>query len=197
MRTTNRRRERDGQNSPERREANRERENNRESGREDRGQFRRKEKKSPDRRLYAPANGSFLSLSDIKDPVYAQKMYGEGIALVLQGDLIVSPCSGTVALVPVRKQAVGLETDLGDQVLIHMGVDTAIYNGRGFEFLVSEGTRVRPGTPLVRLDRRFFDLQNADMTIFMVVTNQKAGEYRLLEGDALIGGKTPVMEKRG
>lgn len=202
MRPTNRRRDRterdrdrDNRNTPER--EGRERDsfaNAREDG--NRRTFARKEKRTNDRKLYAPASGSFLSLSDVKDPVYAQKMYGEGIALVPQGDLVVSPCSGTVALIPVRKQAIGLETESGDQVLVHMGVGTSIYNGRGFEFLVSEGTKVRPGTPLVRLDRRFFDLQNADLTIFMVVTNQKAGEYRLLEGDNLVAGKTPVMEKK-
>lgn len=158
--------------------------------------FRKKEKKPADRRLYAPADGRLIPLTEVKVADYAAKLYGEGIGVDPQGDLIVSPCTGSVVLVGYNKQCIGLETELGDQILVHIGVDTGMYRGRGFEILAPEGTRVRPGTPLCRIDRRFFDLQNADMTVFMVVTSPKGAGFKPLEAEALTGGHTPVMEKR-
>lgn len=158
--------------------------------------FKKNEKRTPDRKIYAPANGQILPLSSVKDPVFAQNMMGEGVAVSVTGDTIVSPVNGTVAMISPTRHAIGLENDFGDQILVHIGLDTALYNGKGFEVLVSEGQRVKPGNPLVRLDRRFLDAQGADLTTPVTVTNQDPGVFRILEGDSASAGKTPLMERR-
>lgn len=163
---------------------------------ESRPAFKKKERRLPDRRLYSPADGMLISLADLRQPEYAQKLYGDGIAVVPDGDLIVSPCSGTVVMIPWTKQAIGIEADNGDQILLHIGVNTAIFNGRGMDFQIQEGSKVKIGTPLVKLDRRYFSLANADLTIFMIITNRKVGDYSIIEGDAAAAGKTPVMERK-
>lgn len=156
---------------------------------------RKKEKRMPDKRLYAPVNGEIIPLSSVADPVFAQKMMGDGIAFLPEGDLVVSPCSGTVVMIACAKNAVGLENDYGDQILVHIGLDTIDYKGKGIELLCQEGQKVRPGAPLVKLDRRFFDSVNADLTIPMTITNQDFGVYQILEGDKAQAGKTPVLER--
>lgn len=158
--------------------------------------FKKRERRVPDKRLYAVADGQFLSLSEVSDPVYSQKLYGDGYALRPSGDLIVSPCQASVAMIPYTKHCIGLENENGDQILVHFGINTSQYKGKGFEFLVSEGAKVKTGTPLVKMDRRFFELQNADLTICVVLTNQKPNTWRLLETDGLQAGKTPVMERK-
>lgn len=158
--------------------------------------FKKKEKRSLDKRIYAPANGQILALSSVNDPVFAQKMMGEGVAIAVVGDTIVSPVNGTVAMISPTKHAIGLENDFGDQILVHIGLDTAAFNGRGFDVLVNEGQRVRPGVPLVRLDRKFFDSQNADLTTPITITNQDFGTFNILEGDSASAGKTAIMERR-
>lgn len=158
--------------------------------------FKKKEKRFTDKKIYAPASGQILALSSVKDPVFAQRMMGDGIAINVSGDTIVSPVNGTVAMISPTKHAIGLENDFGDQILVHIGLDTAVFNGKGFDVLVSEGQRVKPGVPLVKLDRKFFDSQGADLTTPLTITNQDTGVFTILEGDQALAGKTPVMERR-
>lgn len=156
---------------------------------------KKKEKKSTDRKLYAPANGKLIPLSSVADPVLANKMLGEGIAVDITGSQIVSPCSGTVVMISNNSHAIGIESDLGDSVLVHIGMDTAAFKGRGFDVLVSDSQKVKPGQPLVRLDRKFFEQQNADLTTCVIVTSAERGDYLVLEGETAAAGRTPVMEK--
>lgn len=158
--------------------------------------FKRKERKSQDRRLYAPANGKFKPLSSVSDPMMASKMFGEGIALTMDDDTVVSPCSGTVVMTAYTKQSIGLENEQGDMILLHLGTGLGQYRGRGLELLCSEGSKVRPGAPLLKIDRRFFESQNTDLTLCMTITNQNKGVWRVLEGDQMSAGKTPLMERK-
>lgn len=158
--------------------------------------YKRKERRGPDRRLFAPASGRQKPLSAAADPWFASRLFGEGIALELEDDVIVAPCSAVVTMVPFTRQSIGLENEQGDMILIHVGTQASQYGGRGFETLASEGTKVRVGTPLIRLDRQFLEGQKADLTVCMVITNQNKGVYRIVENDVLQGGKTMVMERK-
>lgn len=159
--------------------------------------YKRKDKRTSDRKLAACANGRLIPLTTVSDPVFASRLYGQGVAIVPDDDLIVAPCSATVVMIPYTRQSVGLENEQGDMILIHVGFNASQFRGRGFDSLVSEGTRVRPGTPLLRLDRKYLDSQNVDLTTCMVITNLRhLDDYRVLEGERVIGGRTPVMERR-
>lgn len=159
--------------------------------------FKRKEKRGLEKRLTACINGKLMPLSAVADPVFASKMYGEGVAIVPEDDLIVAPCTATVAMVPYGKQSVGLETENGDMILIHVGFNAGMYRDRGFETLALEGTRVRAGTPLIRINRKYLDSLNVDQTVCMVITNlRKPDEVRVLDGDLVSAGRTPVLERK-
>ncbi len=159
--------------------------------------YKRKEKRSLDKRLMACINGKLMPLSAVADPVFASKMFGEGVAIVPEDDLVVAPCAATVTMVPYGRQSIGLETENGDMILIHVGFNAGVYRERGFETLALEGTRVKCGSPLIRLNRKFLDSQNVDLTVCMVITNlRRPDEVRVLDGDLVNAGRTPVLERR-
>lgn len=158
--------------------------------------FKRKERRTPDRRLYAPISGRVMPLNTVSDPVYAAKMYGDGIAIVPSEDLAVSPCSGTLVLISRARNSFGIETESGEKVYVHIGIGTPESRAKGFEVLMQEGSKIRTGQPVLKFDRRFLENGAYDMTTIMVVTSSTVGDYRTLEGDTALCGKTPLLERK-
>ena len=101
-----------------------------------------------------PLQGKILAASDIPDPAFAANALGASFAIdPTGGDGIVrAPANGSVATIFPTRHAIGLETDNGLEILIHIGIDTVKLNGEGFEVLVKEGERVAAGQPLVKVD---------------------------------------------
>ena len=128
-----------------------------------------KNKKDSD--LYAPVTGKSIPLEKVKDKVFASKMMGEGVAFVFDGNEVYSPCDGVVTLVANTLHAIGIKTNNGAEILIHIGLDAVALEGKGFEKLINQGDTVKKGTPLIRLDRNFLADQNIDLTTPMIVTN--------------------------
>lgn len=158
--------------------------------------FKRKERRVPDRRIYAPVSGRVMPLNTVADPVYAARMFGEGVAIVPSEETAVAPCSGTLVLIARGKNTFGIETESGEKVYVHIGIGSPETRAKGFEVLASEGTKIRTGQPVLKIDRRFLDNRSYDMTTIMVVTTSKVGDYRILEGDTAQCGKTPLMERK-
>lgn len=159
--------------------------------------IKRKEKRVSDKKLLACIDGKLMPLGAVADPVFASRLYGEGVAIVPEDDVIVAPCNGTITMLAYNRQAIGIETEQGDMVLIHIGFNTAQYGEKAFEALATEGTKVKPGMPLITINRHFLESVNADMTVCMVITNlKKIEDYRVLEGDVVSAGKTPVLERK-
>ena len=101
-----------------------------------------------------PLQGTILAAADIPDPAFAANALGASFAIdPAGGDGIVrAPANGNVATIFPTRHAIGLETDNGLEILIHIGIDTVKLNGEGFEVLVQEGERVAAGQPLVKVD---------------------------------------------
>ena len=101
-----------------------------------------------------PLQGKILAAADIPDPAFAANALGARFAIdPAGGDGIVrAPANGSVATIFPTRHAIGLETDNGLEILIHIGIDTVKLNGEGFEVLVKEGERVAAGQPLVKVD---------------------------------------------
>ncbi|SEN00128.1 Phosphocarrier protein HPr /phosphoenolpyruvate--protein phosphotransferase /PTS system IIA component, Glc family [Sphingomonas gellani] len=102
--------------------------------------------------LAAPLDGWITPLSDVPDPVFAERMLGDGIAVDPVGDLLCAPCAGTVLSVQSTGHALTMTAEGGAQLLIHLGLDTVALGGRGFTVLVRGGDTVAAGTPLIRFD---------------------------------------------
>lgn len=102
--------------------------------------------------LSSPLRGFALALDEVPDPVFAQKMLGDGVAVDPTGDCLHAPCDGTVISVHASRHAVTLRADEGAEILMHIGIDTVALGGAGFRTHVSEGQRVLRGDPLVSFD---------------------------------------------
>jgi len=103
----------------------------------------------------APLAGEVRPVTEAPDPVFAEKMMGDGFCVfpdVTNGATVVSPVAGEVINLFPTGHAVGIRTADGLEVLVHIGIDTVKLHGRGFRALVSQGDRVKAGQPLVRVD---------------------------------------------
>lgn len=102
--------------------------------------------------ISSPMDGIAADLSTAPDEGFAGRMMGDGAVVVPEGSVVRAPENGEVAFVFGTKHAVGLLTDSGVSILLHIGIDTVKLNGRGFQALAEEGQRVKKGDPLLKLD---------------------------------------------
>ncbi|WP_186291229.1 phosphoenolpyruvate--protein phosphotransferase [Nitrospirillum viridazoti] len=102
--------------------------------------------------LLAPLDGWATPLDEVPDPVFAQRMMGEGLALDPTGGTLRAPCDGVVLTVHRARHAVTLRADCGVEILMHVGLETVALGGRGFTVHVAEGALVRAGDALIDFD---------------------------------------------
>jgi phosphoenolpyruvate-protein phosphotransferase len=105
--------------------------------------------------IKAPLAGWALPLDQVPDPVFAQRLAGDGVAIDPTGSVLHAPCDGEVVPMQKASHAVTLRTEGGVEVLMHVGIDTVQLDGAGFEMLVQPGQRVKAGEPLLSFDLDF------------------------------------------
>lgn len=105
--------------------------------------------------IVSPVNGELMDISNVPDPVFAERMTGDGFAVVPHDGTISSPVFGKVFNVFPSKHAVGIMSDGGKEVLVHIGVNTVKLKGQGFKVLVSEGDLVSAGQPIMEVDLEY------------------------------------------
>lgn len=123
--------------------------------------------------ITAPADGKVIPLSEVGDPTFAQELIGKGVAVIPESDTIVSPADGTVSMLFPTKHAVGLLADSGEEMLIHIGIDTVKLEGKYFESLVQTEDRVKAGQPLIRVDFAGVKAAGYDITTPVLITNHE------------------------
>ena len=102
--------------------------------------------------IHSPLDGTAADLSTTPDEAFAGKMMGDGAVVTPTGDTVYAPEDGVISLVFDTKHAIGLTTDSGVEMLIHVGIDTVNLNGEGFTALVTTGQKVKKGDPLLKID---------------------------------------------
>jgi sugar PTS system EIIA component len=118
--------------------------------------------------IEAPLTGEMNSLSEVPDPVFAEKMMGDGFAITPSEGVVVAPISGEIVQLFHTKHAVGIRSNEGVEVLIHVGLETVKLNGEGFEAHVSEGQKVNAGDKLLTFDINYIK-ENAKSIITPVI----------------------------
>ncbi|MBY7143888.1 PTS glucose transporter subunit IIA [Virgibacillus sp. NKC19-3] len=133
----------------------------------------KKEKEGQTAEIYAPITGEIIPLEEVPDPVFSQKMMGDGIAIKPSEGNIYSPVNGKIAQIPETKHAIGLRTEDGIEILIHIGLETVTLNGKSFNVHVNTGDEVSVGQPLMDFDLEYIQ-NNAESDITpIVITNEK------------------------
>lgn len=146
-------------------------------------------------RLVSVANGKAIPLSEVPDPVFAQKMAGDGIAIDTTGDTIVAPADGELTLVFKTKHAFALTLQNGIELLVHIGIETVGLNGEGFEQLVEQGQKVKAGTPIIKIDREFIKSKGLSLVTPILITNPDVVEtMNPFENIETVAGETVVLE---
>lgn len=121
--------------------------------------------------IVSPLTGNVRSLENVPDPVFAQKMMGDGFAIEPTDGVVVSPIHGEVVQVFPTKHAVGLRSDQGLEILIHVGIDTVHMHGEGFEAYVKVGDRVKAGDLLLSFDLTLVQQKAKSSLTPVVITN--------------------------
>ena len=121
--------------------------------------------------LVAPIAGEVLSMESCSDPIFASKGMGDGCVVVPADGSLISPCDGTVSLVADTGHAVGLVSDQGAEILIHIGIDTVNLAGKPFTAHVAPGERVRAGQPLMDVDLAQIKAAGLSTETMVIVTN--------------------------
>lgn len=121
--------------------------------------------------LTNPVNGKVIPIDEVDDPVFSQKMMGDGFGVVPTDGDVFSPGSGKVVSVFPTQHAVGLELDNGVEVLVHIGIDTVELDGGPFDTLVKEGDTVTPETKLSTVDLEGLKEAGKENTVIVVFTN--------------------------
>ena len=144
--------------------------------------------------VYSVADGQVVALEQVKDPVFAQKMMGDGFAVEPANGNIVSPVSGTVSSIFPTKHALGLVTEAGLEVLVHIGLDTVSLEGKPFTVRVTEGQQVAAGDLLVTADLGAIREAGRETTTVVVFTNGDAIKSVKLEQTGSLAAKTAVAK---
>ena len=144
--------------------------------------------------VYSVADGEVIALEQVKDPVFSQKMMGDGFAVEPENGNIVSPVSGTVSSVFPTKHALGLVTEAGLEVLVHIGLDTVSLEGKPFTVHVAEGQKVAAGDLLVTADLDAIRAAGRETSTVVVFTNGDAIKSVKLEQTGSLAAKTAVAK---
>lgn len=132
--------------------------------------FERFKKKKADA-FFAPVDGTFVPLNEVADPVFSQKMMGEGFGIQPAASEIYAPIKGTITTIFQTKHAIGLTSPSGSEVLIHIGLDTVELAGEPFEVHVQAGQTVDEQTLLVTADFAEVRAAGKNEVVLTLITN--------------------------
>lgn len=160
--------------------------------------FKKMFKKDKEEAVFAPATGQFVKLEEVPDPVFSQKMMGEGVAVKPTNGTIVAPATGEIIQVAETKHAFGIRTELGQEILVHIGLETVALKGEGFNVLVKLGDKVTAGQPVVEADIDFIEKNASSTVIPVVVTNSMENKFDFDWKNVtdVVAGETVVFESK-
>ena len=124
-----------------------------------------------DEALLAPVSGKVIPLSEVRDEAFAGGILGQGAAVIPENGEICAPCDGVISVMYPTGHAVGIKSDIGAEILIHVGMDTVTLNGSCFDVKVKAGDHVKAGQLLVRANIEGIKKEGLDITTPVIVAN--------------------------
>jgi sugar PTS system EIIA component len=142
--------------------------------------------------VYSPMNGDVIKLEEVNDPVFSQKMMGEGIAIKPKDNSIYSPVSGVVTMIFPTKHAIGITKDNNVGVILHIGIETVNLKGDGFDLKVKVGQKIKVGDLLMNIDLEKIS-KKYDPTTIIVFDNLQSYKVKELASGACLAGQ-PLLK---
>ena len=130
----------------------------------------------------APINGTCIPLSEVNDAVFSQKILGDGAAIIPSEGKVYAPVNGTVSTVFDTKHAIGLLSEDGVELLIHIGIDTVNLEGKHFTAHVESGKKIKKGDLLVSFDQEMIKKEGYDTVTPVLITN--TAEFHSIDTNA-------------
>ncbi|KGM98328.1 PTS glucose transporter subunit IIA [Clostridium novyi A str. 4552] len=152
---------------------------NYDSSEEDKNNLKNNQNINNSQILSSPLSGKILDLSEVPDETFASKLMGDGIAIEPTSGIITSPVDGTVAQLFWTNHALGIITDSGIELLIHVGIDTVKMEGRGFKAFVSQGDKVKAGDKLLEVDLDLVKKEAKSIVTPIIITN--SSQFKSIE----------------
>lgn len=154
--------------------------------------FKKEEKKSYV--VYTPTCGMVKTLKELGDGVFSEGILGPGCIIEPKDGRIVAPVAGTITLAAETGHAMGITSDDGLEILIHVGIDTVEMKGEGFDVRATVGQKVQPGDLLLNFDREaVYKAGYIDTVVVLITNGNEVGEVELTaQGE--IAEKEPVLK---
>ncbi len=145
--------------------------------------------------LAAPLDGKIIALDQVPDAVFAQKTVGDGAAIAeVSGDLVCSPADGSVEMIFHTNHAFVVKTTDGVEILTHIGINTVELKGQGFERLVEEGSAVKAGQPVIRINRQLISEAGFSLVTPVVIANgDTVTNLEAAVGKTVVAGKDMML----
>ncbi len=121
--------------------------------------------------VVAPVSGKVLELSEVPDEVFANKLAGDGVAIDCSEDIIVSPADGVLSIIFKTNHAFAITLDNGVEILVHIGIDTIQVDGEGFQRIAEEGSRIKAGDPIIKVDRKVMEEKGYSLITPVLIAN--------------------------
>ncbi len=153
------------------------------------------QKKTDANSIFTPADGNFVSLETVPDPIFSNKLVGEGFAINPSNGNIVSPVTGEVTHISHTNHVMTIRNSEDIDVLIHIGLETASIKGDYFKAIVTMGQSVQKGDPLIEFDLDYLNKNAFSSLILVILPNIKNKNYSIIWQDAvtLAAGETKVL----
>lgn len=144
--------------------------------------------------LFAPVTGEFIELSKVPDAVFAEKLAGDGAAIDSLGDVFVAPADGVLTLIFRTNHAFGMTLSNGIEILVHIGMDTVELNGEGFTRIAEEGSTVKAGDPIIKINRELLNSKGCNLVTPILITNmEKVDKIECSKKTDLSSGKDIII----
>jgi PTS system glucose-specific IIA component len=128
------------------------------------------------RDVFAPIDGQLIALENVDDEVFAQRMAGDGVAILPIGEIFTAPIDGVITKIFSTNHAYSVKSKQDLEVLVHIGLETVALKGEGFERLAQEGDEVKAGDPIIKADLNYIKAHAKDIITPILITDESKYE---------------------
>ena len=128
------------------------------------------------RDVFAPVDGQLMDFGSVDDEVFAQRMAGDGVAILPVGEIFTAPIDGVITKIFSTNHAYSVKSKQDLEVLVHIGLETVALKGEGFERLAEEGDEVKAGDPIIKADLNYIKEHAKDIITPILITDESKYE---------------------